>query len=455
MARMKTGLLKETQVRSAQPQEKPYELHDGGGLTLYVHPGGSRTWRLRYVNSTGDRPRVALGKYPDVSLAEARRLAEELRSGVAHGKDPAAERAAAREQGEADRRNTLEVVVREYLETERGTWKASTAATYESAIRRFLAWANANKLTHAHDVTPANLALYKAHAVSLPRHVKKKGGGRHDVVSTDEKRSASAVNADLRATKTMLQTLRKRRQLPGIQSSDDITDNLALLRVDQARPDPLKPSELRQLIAACDRHDREATHEPIGPLVAVMLLSGMRLGEALERLTWADVDLDEQLLRVVAGKTTAERAVDLTVSPALVRLLGALKRSGKKTKVFEYTQSKALDARVRLIADFGAPEFLWSTRHARPGDRSPPTLRSTCGCYLACAPAIFGAASVYRAAAQLGHSVEVAQRHYLGTVRRIPDTARTLESAMKIEDELEPIIERVQQSSSAKLRVAK
>jgi hypothetical protein len=46
----------------------------------------------------------------------------------------------------------------------------------------------------------------------------------------------------------------------------------------------------------------------------------------------------------------------------------------------------------------------------------------------------FGAASAYRSAKQLGHSVAVAEKHYLGLVREIPATARTLETAMQIDD---------------------
>ena len=37
-----------------------------------------------------------------------------------------------------------------------------------------------------------------------------------------------------------------------------------------------------------------------------------------------------------------------------------------------------------------------------PGQRSAPTLRSTCGCYLTNAPALFGGTSSWRSAAQLG-----------------------------------------------------
>ena len=77
-------------------------------------------------------------------------------------------------------------------------------------------------------------------------------------------------------------------------------------------------------------------------------------------------------------------------------------------------------ARRRLAKHYGAPAFTWQK------------LRVTCGTFLANAPGIFGAASAYREAKQLGHSVTVAEKHYLGVVH-VPAEARTLEAAMGIE----------------------
>jgi hypothetical protein len=76
-------------------------------------------------------------------------------------------------------------------------------------------------------------------------------------------------------------------------------------------------------------------------------------------------------------------------------------------------------------------------------------LRATCGTYLTNAPGIFGAASAYRSAKQLGHSVAVAQRHYLGLIRGIPRDARTLEQAMQIEDPVKRIVASVASSRRA------
>jgi integrase len=412
-------------------------LTDDLGLELLVTPAGAKLWRFRYRGGKKQR-RITIGRYPDLGLAAARAEAAQLRARVWAGEDPGRREPepAPTAAPEAVEPESVDDVVDRYIAEHAGPlgWKLSTARTYRSALATFTAWAGSSGVLTVADVTPAALARFRAHVVSMPRRAKAKGGSRRDVISTGEQRSAAAVNCEIRAVKTMLQALRRAGTMPEL-TSDAITDNLGLLPLEHARPDPLRPAQLRELLAACWDHDLE--HEPIGPLVVTMLLGGLRLGEAL-RLAWDAVDLDELVIRVRAGKTNRERDVDLSVSPALARLLAELRGSTRSGPVFVHSQQTALDARQRLISRYGAPAFLWSTRHSRPGDRSAPTLRSTCGCYLTNAPSIFGAASIYRSAAQLGHSAEVAQQHYLGTLRRIPRDATTLEAAMQIVSELEP-----------------
>jgi integrase len=54
-------------------------IADGGGLWLNVTENGSKSWRFIY-RWNGKRPELGLGPYPAVTLAEARRRAEEARS---------------------------------------------------------------------------------------------------------------------------------------------------------------------------------------------------------------------------------------------------------------------------------------------------------------------------------------------------------------------------------------
>jgi len=65
------------------------------GLMLQVTPSGARSWILR-VMVGGKRREIGLGAYPGVTLAQARERAREVRQIIAEGRDPVAEREAAR-----------------------------------------------------------------------------------------------------------------------------------------------------------------------------------------------------------------------------------------------------------------------------------------------------------------------------------------------------------------------
>lgn len=63
----------------AKDAKTPGRIPDGGGLYLQVGPNGSKSW-LFIFRWEGKRPEIGLGPYPEVSLASARRRAEDARS---------------------------------------------------------------------------------------------------------------------------------------------------------------------------------------------------------------------------------------------------------------------------------------------------------------------------------------------------------------------------------------
>ncbi|ELB2248851.1 tyrosine-type recombinase/integrase [Vibrio parahaemolyticus] len=92
MAKITTRLT-DKDIKSAKPKDKEYNLFDGDGLRLRIKPNGSKQWIFNYYKPiTGKRANLSLGKYPDLSLANARKNAMAARELLAQGIDPQEER---------------------------------------------------------------------------------------------------------------------------------------------------------------------------------------------------------------------------------------------------------------------------------------------------------------------------------------------------------------------------
>lgn len=80
-------MLTDVQARQAMPREKPFKIFDVLGLYLFISPKGTKSWRLKY-RFGGKEDLATLGRYPDVSISEARKLRDEFRRHMAEGRDP-------------------------------------------------------------------------------------------------------------------------------------------------------------------------------------------------------------------------------------------------------------------------------------------------------------------------------------------------------------------------------
>ena len=108
-------------IRNAQPKAKSFKLTDGGGLFLWIQPSGGKWWRYRY-RFAGKQKLLALGVYPDVSLAEARERHAQARKTLAAGNDPGAVKKEVKRLAVLKSENTFETIAKEWCESKKHTW---------------------------------------------------------------------------------------------------------------------------------------------------------------------------------------------------------------------------------------------------------------------------------------------------------------------------------------------
>jgi integrase len=116
--------LTDTIVRNAKPREKPYKLGDEKGLYLRVNPNGSKLWKLKYRVANKEK-KLALGAYPEVTLAMAREQLVEARRLLRNDVDPGEQKKQAKRAAMVAAANSFEAVAREWFAKFSTKWAES------------------------------------------------------------------------------------------------------------------------------------------------------------------------------------------------------------------------------------------------------------------------------------------------------------------------------------------
>ena len=134
---MAKELLKDISIRNAKSTDKDIRLNDGNGLYLIVKSNSAKWWRFDYTFAQ-KRKTLSLGVYPETSLSDARRKAEDARSMIANGRNPSD----ARKEEKINQKitienknridsgltiiNSFEYIAREWGEKKVNDWKKKT-----------------------------------------------------------------------------------------------------------------------------------------------------------------------------------------------------------------------------------------------------------------------------------------------------------------------------------------
>lgn len=120
-------------IEAAKSKEKPYKLPDFGGLYLYISTSGTKSWRYDY-QFNGKRKTLTIGKYPYVSLSDAREQKEAAKKMLFDGLDPSLEKKKKVLVSKIANGDTFRSIATEWFNTKKQHWSVTTR---EAIIKGF------------------------------------------------------------------------------------------------------------------------------------------------------------------------------------------------------------------------------------------------------------------------------------------------------------------------------
>ena len=280
--------LSDTSIRNAKPRAAGYRLSDEGGLHLFVLPSGVRSWRWRYTWQ-GREKTLVIGRYPDVSLADARSRRDDARRTLAHGRDPAVVPVAATSP-------TFETVARAWHATNAPRWKPHHAADVLSSLADAIFPAFGGQPiaeVTALDVLTALRAVEQRGAIETARRIKQR---------------VSAVFAYALGE--------------GVVQSDparDVGGALAPLPVKGHRPALSSIADARAALIAVE----DLTGQPVARLAHRFLALTAQRPSEVGGMAWSELEGD--LWRIPAARMKMHREHLVPMTPAALDVLAAVR----------------------------------------------------------------------------------------------------------------------------------
>ena len=275
--------LTDVSIRKATASEKPIRLYDSGGLYLEISPAGGKLWRMKYRHG-GKEKRLSFGKYPIVSLKDARERRDEAKKLLANDLDPGEVKKAKKIARQEQAANSFEAVAREWFET----WKPTKAESHSSKVigrleKDVFPWLGSCPV--AEITAPEVLAVL--------RRIESRG-----VIDTAQ-RAKESVSQVMRYA---IATGRRINEAP----CPSLRCSLKTARHSNyaAITDPAKVGALLRAIDAFQGIYSVRAALALAPLVFV------RPGE-LRAARWADIDLDKAVWKYFVSKTKTEHLVPL------------------------------------------------------------------------------------------------------------------------------------------------
>ncbi len=297
-------MLTETALKNLKPKDKPYKVADQAGLYVEVATSGSKTWRLKYRYG-GKEKRLTIGTYPLVTIKLARDKAQQAKEQLANGIDPSAAKQLAKaesieqttkQQHAKDKQAlTFEKAFFEWYDFKQSDWTPKHAQAVEGRYRLWLAPSFGTKQLDT--ITPAD-------CIAAIKRIEDAG----KFESRDKVRALIG-----QVMRYMVSTGRLTTD-PARDLSGDIFKK-APKKNFAHQTDPKAIRAIYKTICA-PYGGYLATHTAM----KLLALTFLRVTE-LAGLKWCEVDFDNQLLRIEAGRMKMKREHITPLSTQALALL--------------------------------------------------------------------------------------------------------------------------------------
>ena len=307
--------LTDVAIRNAKPRDKPYKVGDTLGLFLLVQPSGGKLWRVKY-RIDGKEKKLAIGIYPQVGLAEARRRRDAARELVAAGKDPGREKQREKVRSRIQAETSFDAIAAEFCQKRRRdgqkAWAVSTATRSEYLLS--LLKGSIGKLPIT-DIEPADVLI-------AVRKIERKGQ------LESARRTLQLAGAVFRyAVATARLSSDPTRDLRGALTAPTVTHYGAII-------DPARVGELLRAIDGYEGQPITKLAMQLAPHVFV------RPGE-LRHAEWNEFNLEGALWTIPAGKTKMRKDHLVPLSRQSIAILEDLRTlTGPDGYVFPSIRSR-------------------------------------------------------------------------------------------------------------------
>lgn len=291
--------------------EGRYAVGGADGLHLRV-AGASRAWVLR-AKVGARRCDIGLGPFPEVTLAEARDAAIDLRRQIRRGVDPLEERKHAKLQHQAERQPlvTFRSCAEKFVEMNQAGWKNTKHAAQWSATLKTYAFPTIGETAVAAVDTPAVLAILQPIWTTKTETASRLRGRIEAVLDWARVKGFRDGDNPARWRGHLDKTLPPRRRVQGVSHHAALpyTEVAALIRELQARPG----TSARAL--------------------EFSILCVSRSGEVRGAL-WDEFDLEAAIWTIPADRMKAGKEHRVPLSLQAIQLLRSLPRFDKEPHVF-------------------------------------------------------------------------------------------------------------------------